>query len=62
MNKMRDYALYKGDKFIDVGTLKELAQRQGIKYKSIIFYGSPTYQRRTGGRGWIVVKLEDDEE
>ena len=55
-----DYALYKGDKFIDVGTLKEIARRQGVKYSTIIFYGTPAYQKRTGGRGFITIRLEDE--
>ena len=58
----REYALYKGDKFVDVGTLKELAKRHGVSERTISFYGSPTYQKRTGGRGWIVIRLEEDEE
>ena len=32
---MTIYALYKGDKFIDVGTAKEIAERQGMLPKRI---------------------------
>lgn len=32
---MNIYGLYRGDKFIDVGTAKEIAERQGLKPKTI---------------------------
>lgn len=40
------YALYKGDKFIDEGTLADLAERRGVAYESLRFMKTPAYQRR----------------
>lgn len=41
-----DYALYKGDKFIDLGSKAKLARILGVKISTIVFYMSPTYRKR----------------
>ena len=56
---MKEYALYRGDKFLKIGTIKELADYLGVKAKTIKFYASPTYLKRTNGNGYVVVKAED---
>lgn len=56
---MKVYALYNGDKFIDLGTKEYLAQLIGVSIKSIEFYMSPTYRKRTNDNGWIVIRIED---
>jgi hypothetical protein len=57
------YALYKGDTFIDVGTKKELAARNGIEVKTIGFYATPSQRKRYNEeKAYIVIKLEEDEE
>ena len=43
------YAVYKGDEFVDVGTLNELSARSGIQSKTILFRMSPTYKKRCRG-------------
>lgn len=43
------YALYKGDEFLCMGTIKEIAKKMGVSERTIRFYSSPVYQRR--GRG-----------
>lgn len=40
------YALYQGDKFIDEGTVKELAEKLGIKKETLYFYATPSYRKR----------------
>lgn len=55
---MKDYALYKGDKFIDLGSVKYLAKKMNVKEKTIKFYSTPTYQKRTGGRGYVVIEIK----
>ncbi len=57
---METYALYRGDKFIDLGTKQYLAKLLNVKTATITFYMSPTYRKRTGDRGYIVIKIEDD--
>lgn len=42
----RIYALYKGDKFIADGTLRELAYKTNRTYDTLYFYTTPAYQRR----------------
>lgn len=38
MNKEKEYALYKGEKLLGIGTKKELAKMLGIKTSTINFY------------------------
>ena len=54
MNK--EYALYKGDELLDIGTLEYLSKKYNIKKRSLIFYGTPTYQKRTSKKGKRLVK------
>lgn len=60
------YALYKGDEFLCMGTIGEIANKMGVSKKTIRFYSSPVYQKR--GRGEkgncrrILVKVLDEEE
>lgn len=54
------YALYHGDTFIDLGTKEYLAKLLKVKIKTIEFYASPTYRKRTGDRGYLVIKIEED--
>lgn len=43
---MRLIALYKGDKFIDIGTFEELATKLNIKLRTLYYYNSPSYKKR----------------
>lgn len=63
---MKEYAAYKGDQLVAVGTAKELAIKLGIKQKSIYWYTSPTYQRRLDKRensknARVIVCLDEKE-
>ena len=58
-----EYALYKGDKFIDLGTKKKLAKLLGVKISTITFYATPSYRKRglgEYGNRYIVIKIEVD--
>lgn len=35
---MKEYALYKGDKLLDIGTLKELSDKFKVKTRTLLFY------------------------
>lgn len=60
MKKKKYYALYKGDKFLDIGTLEELASLLDVKKRTINFYSTPTYIKRNAkGNNYVVVKIED---
>lgn len=42
----KEYALYKGDEFIMIGTAEEIAKERHTLPKSIQFYATPTYKSR----------------
>lgn len=56
------YGVYKGDEFITVGTGKECAEALGVSERSLKFYASPTYKKRTTGNALVVIRLEEVEE
>lgn len=41
-----EYALYRGDEFITLGTVKEIAQYLGVKEASVRFWTMPSYIAR----------------
>ena len=43
---MKEYALYKGDECLAIGTIKEIAEKMDVKYRTIKFYTTPSYKRR----------------
>lgn len=53
------YALYKGDEFIDLGTKEYLANLLKVKVRTILFYSTPTYKRRTKENAYVVIRIED---
>lgn len=58
MNKEKVYALYRGEKFLGIGTKKELAELLNVKVETISFYGTPAYTKRTNlekGRRLVVL-------
>lgn len=67
MRKNSEYALYKGDKFIDLGTKEYLAKLLGVQEKTILFYASPTSTKRRQTKikkesdRYIVIKIEENE-
>ena len=58
MKKLVEYALYKGDEFIDIGTKDYLAKKINVSEKTITFYSSHAHLRRIKASAWIVVKLD----
>ena len=57
-NTTKQYALYRGDDFIMIGTLAEIAKKLGVNEQTVKFYGTPTYYRRTNGNGYVLVEAE----
>lgn len=43
----KEYALYKGDNLLKIGTAEEIAEELGIKKETVLFYKSPAYSKRT---------------
>ena len=56
------YALYHGDEFIDIGTKQYLANLLKVSITTITFYMSPTYRKRTNNNGYLVIRIQDDDE
>lgn len=61
---MKEYALYKGDECLGIGTLEELSIKFGIKRKTLLFYKTPAYlKRRANSKNYrVLVDLGDEEE
>jgi len=60
-----EYAVYKGDEFICVGTIKECARYMDVLPETVRYYTTPAYQRRLAKRknaqNYItVIKIEED--
>jgi hypothetical protein len=55
------FALYKGDKFIDIGTKEYLANLLNVRKETIEFYASPTQLKRNKDNCYVVVRIDDDE-
>lgn len=43
---MKQYALYKGEKLLAMGTIYQIAEQLGLKYHSVYFYTTPCYKKR----------------
>lgn len=46
---MPQYALYKREECLAIGTLIQIAYKMGVKYRTIKFYLTPTYKKRIKG-------------
>lgn len=62
MRKKQEYALYKGDEFIDLGTIEELAERMGVTPKTIRYYQTPNYKKKgkDDSNRKVLIKIERD--
>lgn len=56
---MKIYALYHGDDYLMQGSKQEIADYLGVKIRTIDFYLSPTYKKRTNYNGYLVIRVED---
>jgi len=43
---MNEYALYKGEDILAIGTVREIANELNIKEETVRFYGRPAYIKR----------------
>ena len=43
---MKEYALYKGEDILAIGTLKEIAASIDVAVETVKFYGMPSYLKR----------------
>lgn len=40
---MKEYALYKGDELLAMGTKREIAEQLGVSPSTVGYYGTPVY-------------------
>lgn len=65
---MREYALYKGDDLLSIGTIGEIAKEMKVQRSTIAYYRTQAYQNRLQRRNAIngnvrmLVALDDEEE
>ncbi|MBO7715936.1 MAG: hypothetical protein J6S85_20395 [Methanobrevibacter sp.] len=52
-----EYALYKGDTFLMIGTYKEIAEYLGVKVESVKNYTCSRYKKMGGNNHYIFVNL-----
>ena len=45
--QVREYALYKGNELLAMGTKREIAEQLGISVHAVTSYGTPSYAKRT---------------
>lgn len=56
------YAIYKGDEFIDLGTIAELAERRHVRAERIRDMARPSYHRKVNEETSVLAyKIEEDE-
>ncbi|MBC6150088.1 hypothetical protein HB834_00305 [Listeria booriae] len=56
-----EYALYRGDDLLKIGTADELAEFKQVKRKTILFYATPAYRKRTSEKGLRTIRLEEEQ-
>lgn len=66
LTSSKEYAVYKGESLICIGTMMECAQHMGVLPETVYFYTTQAYQRRLAerkkARNYITVtELEEDE-
>ena len=49
MRKYKEYAIYKGDKFLYMGTVKECAKHFNVEERTIYFYSTKAHKKRVSG-------------
>lgn len=63
---MKEYALYKGEEIISMGTIPEIAKELGVQKETISYYKTQAYQNRLRRRkaidGNVRILIPLDEE
>ena len=63
VDNLNRYALYRGDEFITVGTIEEIAEYLGVKEASVRFWTMPSYIARIKQyhNSLRAIKIEEEE-
>lgn len=54
---MGEYAVYKGDELLAIGTTKELAKKFNVSTRTIEDWATPKNRKRDKGKRKVAVKL-----
>lgn len=46
----KEYALYKGENLLAIGTAQEIADEMNVKKETVLFYEKPAYKKRVSKR------------
>lgn len=60
---VKEYALYKGEELLSMGTIREIAKDMGVKEKTILYYQTPTWEKRCkkeNSKRRVLIKIEGD--
>ncbi len=57
--KVGFYAMYKGDEFIDLGTIPDLAKKYHVREDNLRYRATKTYRRRVK-HGTMLIRIEDE--
>ena len=56
-----EYALYKGDTCLAIGTIKQIAKELGICPKTVKYYHTPCWIKRTSENARRLVRLDEED-
>lgn len=56
---MKEYAVYKGEDILAIGTVKEISKALNVKQETVRFWATPSYAKRIKGSARIAIRLED---
>lgn len=67
MKDIAEYALYKGEEILSIGTIDEIAREMNVQYRTIKYYTTGAYKRKLAKRKKpknfkMLVLLEDEGE
>ena len=61
-HKYKEYAVYKGEKFLTIGTVREIASELNVSKGTVWYWTSLINKSRNKGKRKIAILLDDDEE
>ena len=59
---MKEYAVYKSDKLLGIGTLEELAEKFNVRPRTVKDWSCPSYYEKGAGGRKIAILLDDDDD
>ncbi|WP_294167011.1 hypothetical protein [uncultured Clostridium sp.] len=67
MESKKEYALYKGENLLSIGTIEEIAEEVGSKVENVKYYATNAYKRKIAKRKnginhRVLVELESEDE